>query len=102
MTKRSLRFSGSRRSSERISFIVIILNREVQVACREKNHSLFQKVYIIEQNSSDKKYAMRERGERIGEKPQHVRQKHIQLCMILQGKDGILSPISTLRKKSFH
>ena len=53
-------FLGSRRSSERISFIVIILNREVQLTCREKNHSLFHKNYIIERNSSEKKFSMRE------------------------------------------
>ena len=35
-------FRGSRRSSEIISFIVIILNREVQLACWEKNYPLFQ------------------------------------------------------------
>ena len=41
------------------SFIVIIMNREVQIACREKNHSLFHKTYTFERNSSEKKYTMR-------------------------------------------
>ena len=35
------------------------LNREVEPTCREKNHSLFHKNYIIERNSSEKKYTMR-------------------------------------------
>ena len=40
-------FLGSRRSSERILFIVIILNREVQVTCQEKNHILFHWIILM-------------------------------------------------------
>ena len=36
MTKESIRILGSRRSSERLSFIVIILNREVQLYAPRK------------------------------------------------------------------
>ena len=52
----------------------------VQLTCREKNHSLFHKIYIIERNSSEKKYAMRGVVVVIGEKSKHLRQKQIQLC----------------------
>ena len=31
----------------------------VQLTCQEKNHSLFDKIYIIERNSSEKKCTMR-------------------------------------------
>ena len=31
----------------------------VQLTCREKNHPLFHKIYIIERNSSEQKYTMR-------------------------------------------
>ena len=89
-------FLGSRRSSERISFIVIILNREVQQMCREKNQSLFTRfVYIIERNSSEKKFTMRVekwRSQNIWGK------KQIQFFLVLQGKDGILYSITTLRE----
>ena len=44
---------------KRISFIVIILNREFNHACQEKHHSLVHKIYIIERNSSGKKYSIR-------------------------------------------
>ena len=39
--------------------------------------------------------------ERIGEKPNHRRQKQIQLYLILQGKDGTLYSITALRPNSF-
>ena len=76
--------------TERISFIVIILNREVQLTCREKNHSLYHNIYIIEQNSSEKKYTM---PRRIREKPKHQRkinsivlilQERTEFCTLLQ------------------
>ena len=45
-----------------LSLVVIILNREVQLTCREKNHSLSHKIYIAERNYAEKKYTMREVG----------------------------------------
>ena len=42
-----------------VSFIVIKTNREFNHTCREKNHSLCHKIYIIERNSSEKKYSIR-------------------------------------------
>ena len=61
----------------RKEFHLSSLNREVQLTCREKNHSLFHKIYIIERNSSEKKKRC---GRKIGEKPEHLRQNQIQLC----------------------
>ena len=43
-----------------ISFIVIILKREFNDTCREKNHSLSHKKYIIERKYSKKKCTIRE------------------------------------------
>ena len=40
-------------------------------------------------------------GRRNGEKPKQLRQKQIQLNMLLKGKDGILYSIATLRTNSF-
>ena len=65
--------------SKETSFIVVILNREFNCTCREKNHSLSHKNYIIERQYSKMKCTIREESE-IGEKPKHLRQNQIQLC----------------------
>ena len=58
MTKESTRIFGLTQKLGK-TFIVIIFNREVQLAGREKNHSSFHKINIIERNSSEKKNTMR-------------------------------------------
>ena len=75
-----------------------LFETRVQLTCREKNHSLFHKIHIIERTSSEKKHTIRER---IGEKPKHLRQKTNLTVLILHGKDGTLCSFTTLRKNSF-
>ena len=72
------------------------IESRVQLTCREKNHSLFHKIYLIERNSSEKKYTMRER---IG-KAKTSEVKINSLVLILQGKNGILYFTTTLRTNS--
>ena len=90
-------FWGQRRSSERISFIVITLNLEVQLSCREKNHPLFPRFILLNETPPRRNIRC---GRRIGE-AKTSEAKQIQLYLVLQGKDGILYLISTLRKNSF-
>ena len=59
---------------------------------------LISKIYIIERNSSEKKYTTR--VEDIGD-AKTSEAKQIQLYLVLQGKDGILYLVTTLRKNSF-
>ena len=59
---------------------------------------LITKSCIIERNSSDEKSSTR--GWRIGE-AKTSEAKQIQLYMVLQGKDGIVYLVTTLRKNSF-
>ena len=69
---------------KRISFIVIILKQEFNDTCREKNHSLFHKIYIIERNSSEKKYSIREGiDENLNEITSRCRER-TEFCIVLQ------------------
>ena len=52
-------FLCSRRSPERISFVVIMQNREVQLTCREKNHFLFTRFILLNETHPKRKYTMR-------------------------------------------
>ena len=87
-------FLGTRRRSDRISFILIILNQEVQLVCREKNHS---KIYIIDRNSSREKYTIR--GD--WRKAKTSEAKQIRLYMNCR-KDGILYSICEIHKPNYH
>ena len=78
------------------SFIVIISNWEFN--WRAENHSLFNKIYTIERNSSEKKYTMREEDCRKAKTSEATTNS---IMLILQGKDGILYFITTLRTNSF-
>ena len=55
----------------------------VQLTCPEKNHSLFHKIYIIERNSSEKKYTMRSEDWR---KAKTSEAKTNSIVLILQGR----------------
>ena len=59
---------------------------------------LIHKIYIIERNSSEKKYTMREENWRKAKKSEA---KPNSIILTLQGKDGILYSIATLRMNSF-
>ena len=54
----------------------------VQLVCREKNHSLFHKIYVIERNPPEKKYTMRVEDR----KSQNIRGKNRFNCIDLPGK----------------
>ena len=84
MPKESIRiiFLGSRRSSERISLIVLILNREVKLTCREKNHSLLSR--FISLNETPPRRSIRYGGEL--ETPKHLRQKKNSIVCDIAGK----------------
>ena len=69
----------------------------VQLTCREKNHSLFHKIYIIERNS-EKKYTIQGSDWR---KAKTSEAKSNSIVLTLQGKDGILNAITTSRTNSF-
>ena len=71
---------------------------KVQHTCQEKNHSLFPRFVLLNETHPRRNIRC---GERIEEKPKHLRQKQIQLYLTLQGKDKILHSIATLRKNSF-
>ena len=53
----------------------------VQLVCREQNHSLFHKIYVIERNFPEKKYTMRRRDR----KSQNIRGKNKFNCIDLAG-----------------
>ena len=76
MTKESIRISGLTQKLGRISFIVIILNREVPLHAPRKSSFFIYKIYNTERNSSEKNIRC---GRRNGEKPKHLRRKQIQL-----------------------
>ena len=80
------------------SFIVIFLNREFNLRAKRRIIPDFQDFF------QKKKKLLQEEffrcGSRIGEKPKRLRQKQIQLHLILQGKDGILYFITIVRTNS--
>ena len=99
MTKESTRFLGSFRSSERISCIVIILNREESIARAERRVILY---------FTEKKFSKRREEWR---KARTSEAKTNAILLILQEKDGILYLITTSRtissygkisRKAFH
>ena len=59
---------------------------------------LISKIYIIERNSSEKKNTMRREDWR---KAKTSEAKTNLIILVLQGKDGILYSIRTLRTNSF-
>ena len=90
-------FLGSHRSSERISLIVIILNREVQLAERRIISDFTRFIYWAKLHREE----IHDAGGGL-EKSQNIWGKNqIQFFLILQGKERILHFITTLRKNSF-
>ena len=56
-TKESTRIFGlTQKLGNNLSFIVIILIREVQLTCSEKNHFLFTRFILVNETSSEKFY----------------------------------------------
>ena len=76
------------------SVIVIILNREFNLRAERR----IIKIYIFERYSSEKKCTMRGEDWR---KAKTSEAKTNSVVLILQGKDGILYLVTTLRKNSF-
>ena len=96
MTKESKRIFGpTRRLGQDFVCRHHIEPRSSTYAAREESFYIY--IYIIERNSSEKKYTTRER---IGE-AKTCEATQIQLYLVLQGNDGILYLIKTLRKNSF-
>ena len=71
----------------------------VQLKCQEKNHSLFHKIYIIEQNSSEKKYTIQRRDWRKA-KTSEAKKKQIQLYWYCRERTEFCT-LLTLRTNSF-
>ena len=94
-----------RRSSERLMCIqrefhlfVIILNREFNLRAERRIIPHFTRFTLL--NEPPPRRSIR-CGERIGEKPKHLRQKQNQMYLTLQERDRILYSITTWRKNSF-
>ena len=92
-------FLGLRRSSEKFIYRHHIEPRSSTYVPREESLCI-SKIYIIEWNSSEKKFSMRE-GVRGLEKSQNICGKNKLNYIDIARKDGILYLTTTLRKKLF-
>ena len=80
------------------SLIVIILNQEFNFRAERRIIPYFQDLYCWTNLLREE---VKDAERRIGEKPNHLRQKKIQFYLILQGKDGTLYSFTALRPNSF-